>query len=122
MTDDLGMSAKISRRDFLQASALTAALPGITNAAPAGTDYPPALTGLRGSHEGSFEAAHELGREGRDDWPAPAADEAYDLIVVGGGVSGLAAAYYYRASRPDARRSHAGPARTRGPAPCSTII
>jgi spermidine dehydrogenase len=103
MTDDLGMKAKIHRRDFLKAGALTAALPGIANASPAGTGYPPALTGLRGSHEGSFEAAHELGREGRDDWPAAAASEEYDLIVVGGGISGLAAAYYYRGSRPDAR-------------------
>ncbi len=103
MTDELGMKRKISRRDFLQASAIGAALPAIGQAAPGAVDYPPGRTGLRGSHEGSFEAAHQLGREGRADWPAPEPAEDYDLVVVGGGVSGLAAAYYYRASRPDAR-------------------
>jgi spermidine dehydrogenase len=57
--------------------------------------YPPLLNGLRGSHPGSFEDAHAL-RDGRS-WP-PAIDtgEDYDLIVVGGGISGLAAAHFYR--------------------------
>lgn len=60
--------------------------------------YPPGLTGMRGSHPGSFETAHEL----RDDkrWPAASTGtdtgERYDLVVVGGGISGLAAAYFYR--------------------------
>ena len=57
--------------------------------------YPPAKTGMRGSHDGSFEVAHEL-RDGKE-WPDAIADnETYDLIVVGGGISGLAAAYFYR--------------------------
>ncbi|MDZ4730635.1 MAG: hypothetical protein SH820_11905 [Xanthomonadales bacterium] len=30
--------------------------------------YPPGLMGLRGSHVGSFEVAHQLAREGRGDW------------------------------------------------------
>ena len=68
--------------------------------------YPPALTGMRGSHDGSFDVSHAL-RDGRF-W-ARAGDpivtgEAYDLVVVGGGISGLAAAYFYRArTSPDAR-------------------
>jgi len=57
--------------------------------------YPPARTGMRGSHDGSFEVAHEL-RDGKA-WPDTVADnENYDLIVVGGGISGLAAAYFFR--------------------------
>ncbi len=60
--------------------------------------YPPALTGMRGSHPGSFDAAHSL-RDGTFwDSAGKAEDtgESYDLIVVGGGISGLAAAHFYR--------------------------
>jgi spermidine dehydrogenase len=67
--------------------------------------YPPALTGLRGDHPGSFETAHAL--RDSDFWSRAgaigASGEDYDLVVVGGGISGLAAAYFYRAQRPDAR-------------------
>src|SRR5262249_20891666 len=59
----------------------------------------PTLTGMRGSHPGSFEDAHAL-RDGV--FPTSGAKpadtgEVYDLIVVGGGISGLAASYFYRA-------------------------
>jgi spermidine dehydrogenase len=57
--------------------------------------YPPSLSGMRGSHPGSFEAAHAL-RDGRSSADAADTGERYDLIVVGGGISGLAAAYFYR--------------------------
>ncbi len=51
---------------------------------------------MRGSHPGSFEDAHAL-RDGKT-WPAATdTGEEFDLIVVGGGISGLAAAHFYRA-------------------------
>lgn len=59
---------------------------------------PPISTGLCGSHPGSFEIAHSL-RDGTFWKTAPAVEklsEKYDLIIVGGGISGLAAAHFYR--------------------------
>jgi spermidine dehydrogenase len=89
----------ITRRDFLGGTALAigAGLTPADQIAAAPTRYPPALTGMRGQHPGSFEVAHAFAREGRrfgiDDAPS---EETYDLVVVGGGISGLAAAWFYR--------------------------
>lgn len=99
---ELGMDRDITRRDFLGGTALTlgaAMAPvGLSSRALAGVDgldpYPPARTGMRGAHPGSFEAAHAI-VEGAQ-WNAQAVDEDYDLIIVGAGISGLAAAYFYR--------------------------
>jgi spermidine dehydrogenase len=97
----------ISRRDFLNGAALTIAA-GLTPAAQAAAQpvrYPPALTGLRGQHPGSFEVAHAQAYE-RARYPlgAAAVEERYDLVVVGAGISGLAAAWFYRrAAGPSAR-------------------
>jgi len=103
----------VSRRDFL--SGVPVALTGAALACRevpefqaeidrAGeTDYPPLRTGMRGSHEGSFEVAHEFAHEGRE-WTATDTGEAYDLVVVGAGISGLAAAHYFaKQAGPDAR-------------------
>jgi len=67
---ELGMYRKITRRDFLNGVALTAgaaALPpellgwqGEDVPQDSAGYYPPALTGLRGSHPGSFEVAHSV--------------------------------------------------------------
>jgi spermidine dehydrogenase len=91
--------ADITRRDFLNGTALAIAS-GLTPAAQLSANparYPPALTGMRGEHPGSFEVAHAFAREGQrfglDDVPA---EENYDLVVVGGGISGLSAAWFYR--------------------------
>lgn len=106
MKDDhvLGMNRDISRRDFVNGVAMTAGtlmLPwAVAAAADSSSDtpnsYPPARLGMRGSHPGSFEAAHALRDAKRADLSsAERTDGTYDLIVVGGGLSGLGAAYYF---------------------------
>src|SRR5262249_29904994 len=58
--------------------------------------------GVRGSDPGSFELAHKL-RHGDLPLQAPRAAENYELVIVGGGISGLTAAYFYREHKPSAR-------------------
>ena len=59
--------------------------------------YPPARTGLRGSHPGSNDHAHSLAWGKQADWGSTTdLKEGYDLVVVGGGISGLSAAYFYQ--------------------------
>jgi spermidine dehydrogenase len=60
--------------------------------------YPPAKMGMRGNHDGTFTFAHLLrdGQSWNDLGKSAATGESYDLVVVGGGISGLAAAYFYR--------------------------
>ena len=106
---ELGMKCNITRRDFLNGVAVTAGaavMPwhlfaaGDTDPEKSPAYYPPALTGLRGSHPGSFDSAHAL-RDGTfwDTAGAPQdTGETYDLIIVGGGISGLSAAHFYRKS------------------------
>jgi spermidine dehydrogenase len=113
----LGMDRPITRRDFLNGVAIGVGgamaapwLSGLAAAAPPSAQdapgyYPPALTGMRGSHEGSYTVAHAL-RDGKyfESAGAPIdTGESYDLIVVGGGISGLAAAWFRRQQQPSAR-------------------
>ena len=113
---ELGMNRRITRRDFLNGVAVGigalgyatvpdiaagfSSAPEITGKLNDNSDQtdPPALTGMRGSAQGSFDVAHAL-RDGTF-WESAGnpsdTQETYDLVVVGGGISGLAAAYFYR--------------------------
>ena len=108
---DLGMGRPIARRDFLNGFGIAVGgslalnqtkwldVFGLPRSpfARANTNeyYPPALTGMRGTTDAVMEVGHAL-RDGNT-WGAPTPDaERYDLIVVGGGISGLSAAYFYR--------------------------
>jgi spermidine dehydrogenase len=120
---ELGMGRAITRRDFLNGVAIGAG--GVLASGAIGADtllaaatlddfapekaagyYPPALMGMRGNHDGTFTFAHRLrdGQSWDSDGAAAKTGEIYDLVVVGGGISGLAAAYFYRKSAgPSAR-------------------
>ena len=64
----------------------------------------PVCCSQRGSHEGSFEVAHDLAWRGKRPDQYQTLNEHYDLVVVGAGMSGLAAAHFYRKKMgPDAR-------------------
>lgn len=106
---ELGMDRKISRRDFMNGAAIAVGATLLPHGLLLGESTrsesqnqpgydPPITTRLRGSHPGSFEIAHSL-RDGTF-WQNASTPidtgESYDLIVVGGGISGLAAAYFFR--------------------------
>jgi spermidine dehydrogenase len=111
---ELGMDRPITRRDFLDgvavgigaASLLAGKAEGATAYAQDRPGYnPPTLTGMRGSHDGSYDYAHAL-RDGnvfKNAGTPVNTQEAYDLVIVGGGISGLAAAYFYRARNASAK-------------------
>jgi spermidine dehydrogenase len=96
---ELGLNRPIARRDFIGgvAVAATAAGLGMPAMAQSIVDYPPLKSGLRGQYPGSFETAH-MARDGNFAGAMAADDsgEHYDLVIVGGGLSGLSAAYFYR--------------------------
>jgi len=112
---ELGMARSITRRDFLNGvavgvgstvlgsgigsdSLLAAAVLDEFAPEKAPDYYPPARQGLRGNHDGTFTYAHRLrdGASADSFGEAVNTGESYDLVVVGGGISGLAAAYFFR--------------------------
>ena len=108
------MKDKVTRRDFLNGTqvAIGASLmspwtdvfgadPDNSAKFALGPDYyPPGKTGLRGSHDGAWETMHA--RVSGATWPKTAPEDEYDLVVVGGGISGLSAAHFFRKSNPGA--------------------
>ena len=109
--ENLGLDRAITRRDFLNGVAvgigaavtyadpiLAAALEDEFAPEKAPGYYPPAKTGIRGNHDGTFTYAHRLrdGQKWNENGRATPTGETYDLVVVGGGISGLAAAYFFR--------------------------
>jgi spermidine dehydrogenase len=112
---ELGMNREITRRDFLNGVAIGTgatilggsigtqelfAAAAFDEVAPekAADYYPPARLGIRGNHDGSFSVAHRMrdGESASSLGDAVDTRESYDLVIVGGGISGLAAAYRFR--------------------------
>lgn len=110
---ELGMHRKITRRDFLDGVAVAVGGAAVSLGAPwldaqeAASSFapekapgydPPSSEGMRGQYDAAYKYAHKL-RDG-DFWDSAGkpqgTGETYDLIIVGGGISGLAAAYFYR--------------------------
>lgn len=102
------MAKQITRRDFLNGvsiglagaavigpqTALAEAVKSASNLS--GDYYPPSLTGIRGNHDGAFETSHALAWRGEKPAAYQDLNEEYDLVVVGAGISGLAAALLYQ--------------------------
>jgi len=108
--DRLGMNEPISRRDFVNGALLAGAgllLPGQASAKISPADIFDGYSGIgdyvhsNGNTYDVMNAAHAM-RDGKFERRIAAAidtGETYDLVAVGGGISGLAAAVFFQKSR-----------------------
>ena len=114
---ELGMHRRITRRDFLDGATVSAA--ALLSTAAAGQTledqsapesapgyYPPALTGMRGDHDEIYKVPHAVRDHTYLQNAGPVDDtaEEYDLVIVGGGISGLSAAHFYRKAAGNEKR------------------
>jgi spermidine dehydrogenase len=108
---ELGMHCAIARRDFLNGVAigvpaglsalgLVQAQGGRAAFSANADGYPPLRAGLRGNYPAAVDEFDPIrqGKYTRLFISASDVQEAYDLVIVGAGISGLSAAYFYRAA------------------------
>ena len=112
---ELGMDRHIPRRDFLNGLAIgitgayAASVMPALGASNTGTArqqtaggapemYPPSRTGLRGNYPAAVAAFGPMQNGAYRQFPGLDVDtgERYDLVIVGAGISGLAAAHFWR--------------------------
>ena len=114
LSRDLGMDRPIPRRDFLSGVAIAVAsgAAALTSGraiasgdraaagqpAAAAGDYSPARTGLRGNYPAAVREFAAMQNGAHRQFPAVEVDtgEEYDLAIVGGDISGLSAAHFWR--------------------------
>ena len=102
---ELGMDRPIARRDFLNGIALAIVGAGVSAGVAQGqssgddpSTYPPLIGGLRGNYPAAVDIFEPIRRGQYARFPVADPDirEEYDLVIVGAGMSGLAAAHFWR--------------------------